>query len=114
LAILAFWILPLMYAIPTSGALLVATFLTYTYLMKGLRRPVITGIEAMKHAHRRVRSLQGDIAVVWVNSELWLAQAGEELHEGDQIQVVGVEGLRLRVRKVILGAKEEPDAECHG
>ena len=114
LALSAFWFLPLALALPTFVVLIAATILFYAYLLKAARRPVMTGLEAMAHALGRVRSLQGDVAAVWVNSELWLAQAGEELHEGDQVQVVGVEGLRLRVRKVNSGAKEEPDAKCHG
>jgi len=114
LALSAFWFLPLALALPTFVALIAATFLFYAYLVKAARQPVMTGLEGMAHALGRVRSLQGDVAAVWVNSELWLAQAGEELHEGDQVQVVGVEGLRLRVRKVIPGTKEVPDAKCHG
>ncbi len=114
LALSAFWFLPLALALPTFVVLIAATILFYFYLMKATRRPVMTGLEGMAHALGRVRSLQGDNAAVWVNSELWLAQTGEELHVGDQVQVVGIEGLRLRVRKFVPGAEEVPDAKCHG
>jgi membrane-bound ClpP family serine protease len=114
LALSAFWFLPLALALPTFVVLIAATILFYAYLVKAARQPVITGLEAMAHALGRVRSLQGDVAAVWVNSELWLAQAGEELHVGDQVQVVGVEGLRLRVRKVIPGTRYDRVGNCHG
>ena len=93
---------------PTSIALAVAALLFYAYLVKVLRRPVITGIEALQHALGRVRSVQGDTASVWVNSELWSARAVEGLHEGDKVEVVGVDGLQLRVRKIARSAVEQP------
>ena len=48
-----------------------------------------------------------------LGGELWSAWAAEQLHEGDRVKVIGVEGLRLRVRKVLSGT---PDARggCHG
>ncbi len=113
LAMSTFWFLPLTLAVPTSIALIVAAVLFYAYLVKGMRRPVMTGLEAMQHALGRVRSVQGETAAIWVNSELWSAQAGEELHEGDQVEVAGVDGLRLRVRKVIPGTNKERNGNCH-
>lgn len=59
-----------------------------------------TGIDAILHALGRVRSVHGDIASIWVNSELWSARMVDGLHEGDKVEVVGVDGLQLRVRKV--------------
>ena len=114
LALSAFWFLPLAFAPPAFVVLIAAAFMFYAYLAKVARRLVMTGVEAKQHALGRVRSLQGDIATVWVNNELWFAQEGEVLHEGDQVEVVGVDGLRLHVRKVNPGASEEPDGKCHG
>lgn len=100
LALASFWLLPWTLAVPTSIALVAATLLFYGYLVKLAHRPVTTGIEAIVHALGRVRSVHGDIASVWVNSELWSARMVEGLHEGDKVEVVGVDGLQLRVRKV--------------
>ena len=83
-------------ALPTFVVLIAATFLFYGYRVKVARRPMMPGLEAMQHALGRVRSLQGDTAAIWVNSELWSAQSGEELHEGDEVEVMAVEGLLLR------------------
>ena len=113
LALSAFWFLPLPLAVPTSAVLAGATFLFYAYLMKVARRPAMTGIEAMLNARGRVWGVHDGVVSVWVNGELWSAWAAEQLHEGDRVKVIGVEGLRLRVRKVLSGT---PDARggCHG
>jgi len=103
LALSAFWFLPLALALPTFVVLIAATFLFYAYLMKVARRPVMTGLEAMQHALGRVRSVQDGSVTIWVNSELWSARASEALHEGDRVQVVGVDGLQLRVRRLTHG-----------
>lgn len=109
LALSAFWFLPLPLAVPTFVVLIGATALFYTYLMRGARRPVMTGIEAMLNALGRVRGVHDGIVSVWVNSELWSASAAEDLREGDKVEVVGVDGLQLRVRKVALDIVEEPN-----
>jgi len=114
LALSAFWFMPFALALPTFILLIAATFLFYAYLVKAARRPVITGLEAMQHALGRVRSVQGESAAIWVNSELWSAQAGEELHEGDQVEVVAVDGLRLRVRRLAHGANKARNVDCRG
>ena len=109
LALAAFWFLPLPLAVPTFVVLIGATILFYAYLIKGARRPAMTGIEAMLNALGRVRGVHDGVVSVWVNSELWSARAAEDLHEGDKVEVVGVDGLQLRVRKVALHPVKEPN-----
>jgi len=113
LALSAFWFLPWPIALPTFVALIGATFAFYAYLVKGARRPVMTGIEAMHNALGRVRSVQDGAVTIWVNSELWSARSPEPLHEGDRVQVTGVDGLVLRVRKAGLAARPAQDLHCH-
>jgi membrane-bound serine protease (ClpP class) len=113
LALSAFWFLPLPLAVPTFAVLVGATILFYAYLVKITRRPAMTGIEAMLNARGCVRGVHDGIVSVWVNSELWLASAAEALREGDRVEVTGVDGLRLRVRKILLGAAEHTSG-CHG
>jgi membrane-bound serine protease (ClpP class) len=113
LALSAFWFLSLPLAIPTSAVLVGATILFYAYLVKVARRPAMTGIEAMLNARGRVREVHDGVVSVWVNSELWSASAVEALHDGDRVKVIGVDGLRLRVRKILPGAPEGGSG-CHG
>ena len=114
LALSTFWFLPLALAVPTFVVLIAATVLFYAYLVKAARRPVMTGLAAMQHALGEVRDVQGENAAIWVNSELWSAKSRDRLRVGDRVEVVGVDGLMLRVRSVIPGAKKEPNGNCHG
>ena len=100
-------------AVPTFVVLIGATILFYAYLIKGARRPAMTGIEAMLNALGRVRGVHDGVVSVWVNSELWSARAAEELREGDRVKVIGVDGLKLRVRKILPGAPDGTSG-CHG
>lgn len=102
-ALSVFWFLPLPVALPAFVLTGVATIVFYWYLYKGNGRPVLTGPEEMQRAIGKVLSANGRLADVWIHSELWSAQCEGELREGDPVQVVGMEGLRLRVRKVFHG-----------
>jgi membrane protein implicated in regulation of membrane protease activity len=113
LALSAFWFLPLPLAVPTFAVLIGATSLFYAYLIRVTRQPAMNGIEAMLNARGRVRGVHDGVVSVWVNSELWSARAAEGLHEGDRVKVIGVEGLRLHVRKILAGAPESARG-CHG
>ena len=113
LALSAFWFLPLPLSVPTFVVLIGATFLFYAYLIKIARRPAMTGIDAILNAAGRVRGVHDGVVSVWVNSELWSAGAAEQLREGDRVKVIGVDGLRLRVRKILPGAPEGTSG-CHG
>jgi membrane protein implicated in regulation of membrane protease activity len=109
LALSAFWFLPLALAVPTFVMLIGATIFFYAFLVKGARRPAMTGIEAMLNVLGRVRGVHDGIASIWANSELWSATASEELREGDRVRVVGVDGLQLRVRKLAPDNVEKPN-----
>lgn len=102
-ALSVFWFLPLPVALPTFLVIAAANAAFYWYLYKGNNRPVLTGAEEMQCAIGKVLGANGRSADVWVHSELWSAQYDGELSEGDLVQVVGMDGLRLRVRKVSRG-----------
>lgn len=114
LALSAFWFLPFAVALPTFAVLIGITLALYSFLIKSARRQVMTGLEAMRHALGLVRGVNGEIAAVWINSELWSATSGEPLHEGDRVEVVGMEGLQLHVRKFVPGASDAGKRSCHG
>ncbi len=42
--------------------------------------------------------------LVFVHGEYWSARAGERIEQGERVEVEGIEGLVLRVKKVITGA----------
>jgi len=103
-----FWLLPLPMALPAFLLIGVATVAFYVYLYKGNSSPVLTGAEELQRAIGKVLGANGRLADVWVRSELWSARYEGELREGDLVQVVGREGLRLRVRKLAAGRGHIP------
>lgn len=102
-ALSVFWFLPLPVALPPFLAIGTATAAFYWYLYQGNSRPVLTGAEEMQRATGKVLGVSGRLADVRVHSELWSAQYEGELREGDLVQIVAMDGLRLKVRKVAIG-----------
>jgi membrane-bound serine protease (ClpP class) len=84
-------------AIGMAGLLSVFTALLVVKIAQARRRPVSVGVHQLVGEHGRVR--YGDF--VFVNGELWRARSvdGEPLRPGDEIEVAGVEGLMLEVRR---------------
>lgn len=99
-ALSVFWFLPPLIALPTFLLIGAATAAFYWYLYQGNSRPVLTGAEEMQRAMGKVLGANGRIADVWIHGELWSAQYEGELREGDLVQVVAMDGLRLKVRKM--------------
>ena len=96
-----FWFLPLPVALPAYLLIGAATAAFYRYLYKGNVRPIQTGAEQMQLAVGEVLGTNGRLADVRVRSELWSARYDGELCAGDRVRVVGMDGLLLRVRKVV-------------
>lgn len=90
------------------GVILLALFLGGTFAVivgfgvRALRIPVRAGVEALTGKTGSVRSWSEASGQVQLESELWSADAVEEsekIRKGDQVEVVEVKGLRLKVRK---------------
>jgi len=63
------------------------------------RRPVVGGAEGMVGEVGEVRRLLGaNRAKVFVHGETWDATVEGAVREGDEVEVLSVEGLRVRVR----------------
>jgi membrane protein implicated in regulation of membrane protease activity len=100
LALPVFWLLPFGAAMPLYAVTLALTAGVYVLAVKAMRKPVCTGTETLLHAVGTVRAIEGRLIRVWVGSELWSAKAGAEgVAVGDVVEVIGFEGLTLRVRK---------------
>ena len=85
-----------------ATALVIGAFFAFV-VAKGLRaqklRPV-TGVDQLIGRQGVVRTPLDPGGTVWVAGELWTAVADDgPLTEGEQVEVVAVEGLRLRVRR---------------
>lgn len=61
-------------------------------------RPV-TGAEGLVGRHGIARTDLAPTGTVFVHGELWEAQSGETVRQGDKVVVTAVEGLRLKVKR---------------
>jgi membrane protein implicated in regulation of membrane protease activity len=95
------WLLPAGVSIPLYAAALVAAAWAYWLALRAMRAPVTTGVEALLHAVGTVRSLDGRRAAICLGSELWFTQPSvDPLAVGDRVEVLGMEGLQLKVRRI--------------
>jgi membrane-bound serine protease (ClpP class) len=79
------------------------------------RLPVLAGINSTMIGERAaVRSPLAPQGTVWAQGALWQARSAEPLEVGDEVEIVGVEGLTLVVRRRTLGALEAPNRGSGG
>lgn len=96
-----FWVLPLSEALPVYGVILALSILVYVYVMRAMRHPVETGTEEILHSTGKVIEVGAKDIRVRVHSEMWRAVSAEKLQPGDLVEIIGIDGLQLRVRKQI-------------
>jgi membrane-bound serine protease (ClpP class) len=88
-----------------TGIATAAFFMTIlAFAIRGFKRPVETGAEAIIGRVGEVRTALAPVGMVQVAGELWSAEVEEEdepLGVGTRIQVFGVDGLKLRVRRYV-------------
>ena len=85
-----------------TGIATAAFFMTIVaFAIRGQMRPVETGAEAIIGRLGEVRSALSPAGMIQVAGELWSAETeeGEDLPVGTKVEVVGVDGLKLVVRK---------------
>ena len=100
LALPVFWLLPPGEASALYAVVLIASVGVYWATAKAMLAPVVSGTETLLRAVGVVRDVDGRKASVWVCSELWSAEPlGGAVAVGDAVEVVGVNGVVLTVRK---------------
>ncbi len=99
LALPVFWFLPLSIAVPVYGTVLMVSGGIYVLALRAMRRPVQTGVEALAHYTGEVIGQEDGVYQVRLGSEIWSAESKDKLRAGDAIEVVSVEGLRLKIRR---------------
>lgn len=117
LGLAVFWIWPASVAVPVYTVILLLSAFFYAVLIQAMGLPVQTGREGLVHEIGEVVSpsgrrgpalteagpLPGTLApegLVRVHGELWAAVSTEPLGPGDRVEVVGLHGLTLQVKKV--------------
>jgi membrane protein implicated in regulation of membrane protease activity len=100
LALPLFWLAPLSIAVPAYAAVLILSGGIYFLAMRAMHRPVQIGVEALLHSRGEVLGTEGKLFRVRVNSEVWSAESKDTLRSGDRVEVLAIDGLRLRVHRI--------------
>ena len=69
---------------------------------RSMRRPEITGTGELIGLVGRARTGLAPDGMVFVRGEIWKAHADEAIGAGERVEIVGVDGLELRVRKAVV------------
>jgi membrane-bound serine protease (ClpP class) len=100
--------------VATGASLGLVFFVIVGYALRAQRRPASMGRETLVGQVGTVSTPLEPVGTVQIGSELWTAvlENGEPpLKRGEQIQVVGTDGLRVRVKKLVVtpGITVTPD-----
>ena len=105
-----FYVLPLAWAAPLYGAVLMVSAVLYGLIYRAHRQPVASGKESM--LGREVvatESFQVQGRVRYQNV-LWKARSPEPLASGDRATIVGMHGMTLLVQRVESTVAGQPKA----
>lgn len=97
IGLILFWIFPLPVALPLYLMILTVSLLMYKAIMDAMKIPVKTGSEGLigKKGSFVGSNLQGNF--VQIHGELWNAESTEQFEAGDEVRVISVNGLHLKV-----------------
>ncbi|MEX2365268.1 MAG: NfeD family protein, partial [Pseudohongiellaceae bacterium] len=90
--------LPIVAAIATFAALLLG--FTLRMFMKIRHGALVSGIQTFVGTQGVCMEGFDKSGMVKVQGELWQAEADQPLHQGDKVEVLSVDGLHLKVKKV--------------
>lgn len=75
--------------------------LLFGYVWRTFRKPVRTGAAALRGASGEVIDWANGTGHVWTQGERWEAVGPRALGPGERIEVVGLKGLRLQIKKLL-------------
>lgn len=100
LALPVFWLFPLGIAAPLYGVAFALSAAIYVAAIRSMHNPVVTGKEALIHVTGVVENIVDGVPSVLIRGEHWAARSEDrELRPGDRVEVVGIDGLTLRVKR---------------
>jgi len=99
-ALPVFWLLPMAAALTVYAVVTGLSLWLYYFAWRAMRVRSICGREGLLGARGVVTNTAVRPIRVRVKSEDWGAESSETLRPGDRVEVVAVQGLRLRVRSV--------------
>jgi len=103
----AFLFLPWAAALPLYLVISAVSLLIYAQIMRAQRAPVATGREGMIGREAQVVSDK----LINYRGELWEAVSQEELHPGERVRIVDLEGMRAVVARPADDERSEGDSK---
>jgi len=100
LGLVVFWFWPLSIAGPAYAGIVALSAWLYLLIIKAMRRPVVSGKESLMHSRGTVLGRDGKLFRVRANSEIWNAASADRLSVGESVEVIGIDGLILNVRRL--------------
>jgi inner membrane protein len=100
IGLVVFWIWPMHVAAAVYATILLVSLSLYYLIMRAMQRPVVTGAEEILQGTGKVIEVREQEVRVRVHSEIWNAESPDKLCTGDQVRIVGVDGLVLSVRRM--------------
>ncbi len=97
LAVPIFWLLPPSQALPIWLAVVAGTGLILWPVIRALRQPQAAGQEGMVGVRGKALTTLNPHGLVRCLGEVWGATAAEPIDSGEQVQILAVDRLRVRV-----------------
>lgn len=94
-----FWILPFSVALPLYLLIVALSGFIYFKIMRAMKHRPQSGPEAMIGHTVKIIETTGQSGRVIYDGEIWEAESDELLKEGEQVEILAVEGLTLQVGK---------------
>ncbi|MDV2503489.1 MAG: NfeD family protein [bacterium] len=107
-----FYVLPMAWALPLYGVVLVVSAILYGLIYRAHRQPVASGKESM--LGREVVAVGGFEIQGWVRYQnvLWKVRSQEPLAAGDRATIVGMHGMTLLVQRARSGESGVKSCGC--
>lgn len=93
-----FLFLPWVMAAPIAVVVAVGAALIAYHGARALRQPLVTGVGAMVGSVGEAVSDLNPTGLIKIGGELWLAEAHETIGQGARVQVLEVQGAKVRVQ----------------
>lgn len=113
LGLVLFLVLPVPVALPTYMIVVVFSLLLYVAVYRALKLPVKTGQEGMVGATAVAVEPLDPEGTIRYGGELWRASSRQPIAPGEQVRIVGFEGMRVIVEPEGVGNRRSQGNACH-
>ena len=98
LGLSVFWLLPFYQALTIYVMIVIFSAFSYLAIVQIMKKSVRTGREGLMHELVEVIEPINLTGYVRVHGEIWKAESSKPLKKGDYAEIIGIEGLTLKVQ----------------